>query len=66
MVSSEHNNKLVQIMAVDNLPSVLPKESSEDFSNQLLPHLVDIVENDQYSSVWKSAHQTFQEHLDRA
>jgi len=27
-------------MAIDNLPSLLPLESSEDFAGQLLPHLL--------------------------
>lgn len=34
-------NKL-KVIAIDNLPSLLPKESSEDFSGQLLPSLKDI------------------------
>ena len=29
----------VGIISIDNLPALLPKESSEDFASQLLPHL---------------------------
>ncbi len=38
-VTVEHNFGKIKLTAIDNLPSVLPKESSEDFSNQLLPYL---------------------------
>jgi alanine dehydrogenase len=31
----------VYLTAIDNLPSILPKESSEDFSNQLISHILD-------------------------
>jgi len=46
----------IEILAVDNLPSVLPKESSEDFSSQLLPHLIDLAKSE-YNAlpVWKGA-----------
>lgn len=36
----------LEILSVDNLPSTLPKESSEDFCSQLLPHLVDLVKKE--------------------
>lgn len=36
-------NKPLEIMSVDNLPSTLPLESSIDFSEQLTPHLLDLV-----------------------
>ena len=29
----------VSVISIDNLPALLPKESSEDFASQLLPHL---------------------------
>ena len=30
----------IKLTAIDNLPSILPSESSYDFSSQLSPHLV--------------------------
>ncbi len=30
----------LEVVAIDNLPSLLPVESSCDFSNQLVPHLL--------------------------
>lgn len=34
-----HDDPPLDVMAIDNLPSMLPRESSEDFAAQLLPHL---------------------------
>ena len=34
-----HADPPLDVMAIDNLPSLLPLESSEDFAGQLLPHL---------------------------
>ncbi len=37
-------NGSLDILSVDNLPSTLPLESSIDFSEQLLPHLIELVQ----------------------
>lgn len=47
----------LDIMAIDNLPSLLPLESSEDFAAQLLPHLSALPLIDQ--GVWARANATF-------
>lgn len=36
----------LEILSVDNLPSTLPKESSEDFCDQLLPHLIELTKKE--------------------
>lgn len=36
----------LEILSVDNLPSTLPKESSEDFCGQLFPHLEELVKKE--------------------
>lgn len=36
-----NSNNHLSLMAIDHLPSLLPRESSIEFSEQLLPHLVD-------------------------
>ncbi len=36
-----HATPPLDVVAIDNLPSLLPRESSEDFAGQLLPHLID-------------------------
>ena len=46
MKEIELGNKGIAIMAVDNLPSELPREASEEFGNsvisEILPYLIDV------------------------
>ena len=51
----------LDVMAIDNLPSMLPVESSEDYAAQLLPSLQTLT--DLESGVWGRAKATFLEHL---
>ena len=45
MKEIELGNKGIAVMAVDNLPSELPKDASEEFGNniilEILPYLID-------------------------
>ncbi|MGH1412077.1 MAG: saccharopine dehydrogenase [Pelagimonas sp.] len=50
----------LDVMAIDNLPSLLPLESSQDFAEQLLPHLETLDDLD--SGVWGRAFDTFNSH----
>ena len=50
----------LDIVAIDNLPSLLPKESSADFESQLLPSLLSLDRVDE--GVWKRANDTFKNH----
>lgn len=52
---------VLDVMAIDNLPSMLPVESSEDYAAQLLPSLQALT--DLESGVWGRAKATFLEHL---
>ncbi|QAX27965.1 saccharopine dehydrogenase [Leisingera sp. NJS204] len=52
---------VLDVMAIDNLPSMLPVESSEDYAAQLLPSLLTLI--DLKSGVWGRAEATFNEHL---
>ena len=54
-------NPVLDVMAIDNLPSMLPVESSEDYAAQLLPSLQALT--DLESGVWGRAKATFLEHL---
>lgn len=56
-----HDTPPLDVMAIDNLPSLLPRESTEDFAAQLLPHLLTLDNPDQ--GVWGRANQTFKEHV---
>ena len=51
----------LHVMAIDNLPSLLPLESSLDFASQLLPWLEKIDKLD--TSVWRSSRELFQTKL---
>lgn len=59
-----HDAPPLDVMAIDNLPSLLPLESSLDFAAQLLPHLLTLDRID--AGVWGQAHTTFATHLKEA
>lgn len=48
-----HDTPPLDVMAIDNLPSLLPVESSEDYAAQLLPHLTTLTNLD--SGIWARA-----------
>lgn len=52
----------LDVVAIDHLPSLLPRESSEDFAEQLLPHLLDLAHG---SPVWRGAEQVYRDTLAR-
>jgi len=52
----------LDVMAIDNLPSMLPVESSQDYAAQLLPHLSDL-DRDPHG-VWARARAVFAEHIE--
>lgn len=56
-----HDDPPLDVMAIDNLPSMLPLESSEDFAAQLLPTLLEL-EGDA-KGVWARARAIFDRHL---
>ena len=53
-----HDNPVLDVTAIDNLPSMLPAESSADFADQLLPHLMTLT--DMGSGVWGRAQEWFE------
>jgi len=56
-----HDAPVLDVMAIDNLPSLLPVESSIDFADQLLPTLLTL--NDPGAKVWGRAEAVFKEHV---
>lgn len=52
---------VLDVMAIDNLPSLLPVESSEDYASQLLPSLRALDRLDQ--GVWGRAKAEFDRHI---
>jgi saccharopine dehydrogenase (NAD+, L-lysine-forming) len=59
-VTRAASDPVLDVMAIDNLPSLLPLESSEDFAEQLLPHLATLDDID--SGVWGRAFAIYNEH----
>lgn len=45
----------VHVQAIDHLPTLLPKESSEEFAEQLFPHILQLCSEEQISPVWQKA-----------
>ncbi|MDK3016784.1 saccharopine dehydrogenase [Pseudodonghicola flavimaris] len=52
---------VLDVMAIDNLPSMLPAESSEDYAAQLLASLLTL--DDLASGVWGRAEAIFKQHV---
>ncbi len=52
----------LDLIAVDHLPSLLPRESSIDFSSQLLPQLLELGE---MSAAWRRCEERFRRHAAR-
>lgn len=55
-----HDTPLLDVTAIDNLPSMLPVESSQDYAGQLLPSLLGLGDLD--SGVWARAKAIFDQH----
>ena len=56
-----HDAPVLDVTAIDNLPSLLPLESSEDFAEQLLPSLLGLPAR---APVWRRAEAEFAKHSD--
>ncbi|SDK53702.1 saccharopine dehydrogenase [Aliiruegeria lutimaris] len=56
-----HDDPVLDVTAIDNLPSMLPAESSEDFATQLLPSLMGLDKLE--SGVWGRAKAEFDRHV---
>jgi saccharopine dehydrogenase (NAD+, L-lysine-forming) len=57
--SPEHRSAPLEVIAIDNLPSLLPREASEAFSADLTPHLLGLAEEDGPSTPWRAAARAF-------
>lgn len=57
-VTGLNDRKTIDIIAIDNLPSLLPREASEEFAARLLPHLMTLNKRDS-DPVWSAARDSF-------
>jgi saccharopine dehydrogenase (NAD+, L-lysine forming) len=55
----EHGSAPLEVIAIDNLPSLLPREASEAFSADLTPHLLGLAEEGGPSRPWRAAGRAF-------
>ena len=53
---------VLSVISIDHLPSLLPREASEAFSNDLLPHLLQL-KNWRQDPVWAHAEKLMQEKI---
>lgn len=53
----------LSVISIDHLPSLLPRESSEAFSNDLLPYLLEL-KNWRNNDVWARAEKLFQDKVE--
>lgn len=58
-----HEDPVLDVTAIDNLPSMLPLESSEDYAAQLLPVLATLAQPD--APIWSRAAAIFRDHIAR-
>ena len=56
-----HDTPPLDVMAIDNLPSLLPLESSQDYAGQLLPSLLTLDDPD--GGVWARAKTVFNDNI---
>jgi saccharopine dehydrogenase (NAD+, L-lysine forming) len=56
-----HEHPPLDVTSIDNLPSLLPLESSEDYAAQLLPSLLTL--GDLKADVWGRAAVEFKKHI---
>lgn len=55
----------MEVISIDHLPTLLPREASEQFSADLLPSLLEFPDRDQ-ARVWTDAKRLFDEKLAEA
>ena len=55
-----HDDPPLDVMAIDNLPSLVPLEASREFAGQLLPHLMTL--DRPRNGVWGRASELFDRH----
>jgi saccharopine dehydrogenase (NAD+, L-lysine forming) len=62
MVTTSGGNPPMEVISIDHLPTLLPREASEQFSADLLPSLLEFPD----ARVWRDAKKLFDEKLAEA
>jgi saccharopine dehydrogenase (NAD+, L-lysine-forming) len=53
-IKVSRSGKDVYLQAIDHLPTILPKEASQEFGRDLYPHLLALLTNDSLPPVWQN------------
>jgi saccharopine dehydrogenase (NAD+, L-lysine forming) len=65
MVTNSPKNPPLEVISIDHLPTLLPREASEQFSADLLPSLLEFPDR-KHARVWVDAKKLFVEKLAEA
>lgn len=65
MVTNSAGSPSLQVIAIDHLPTLLPREASEQFSADLLPSLLEFPDRE-HARVWRDAKKIYEEKLAEA
>jgi saccharopine dehydrogenase (NAD+, L-lysine forming) len=65
MVTNSPKNPPLEVISIDHLPTLLPREASEQFSADLLPSLREFPDRE-HARVWVDAKKLFVEKLAEA
>ena len=60
----EQGSAPLEVIAIDNLPSLLPREASEGFSADLTPHLLGLADEGGPSGPWRAAGRAFDQAME--
>ena len=62
-IKVSQSGKDVFLQAIDHLPTILPREASEEFGRDLYPHLLALLTSDSLPPVWKNGLDSFNKAL---
>lgn len=65
MVTNSPENPPLEVISIDHLPTLLPREASEQFSADLLPSLLEFPDRE-HARVWADAKKLFEEKMAEA
>jgi saccharopine dehydrogenase (NAD+, L-lysine-forming) len=65
MVTNREGNPPLDVISIDHLPTLLPREASEQFSADLLPSLLEFPERE-HARVWRDAKRLYETKLAEA
>lgn len=65
VIPAKGDEQPFDVIAIDHLPSLIPSDSSAEFSGAILPHLLDLGSKGHGEPVWARAEKLFGEHCER-